>query len=119
MVADCSYFLSSKAFTTVYAPYFSVHVCGLLIFPLVNGFLGLRTVLLSEWLRIAHSCARQRLSRLLARRFPQRMVVHCWFFRSSNAFAVCALLFSVDDSALLVLPLVNRFHGLRTVLLSG
>jgi len=119
MAVDCSYFLSSKAFTTVYAPYFCAHVCGLVIFPLVNGFHGLHAVLLCEWLRIAHTCARQRLSRLLARRFPQRMVVHCWFFRSSTAFTVCVLLSSVDVSTLLVLPLVNSFHGLRTLLLSG
>jgi len=57
MVVDCSYFLSSKAFTTVYAPYFCAHVCGLLIFPLVKGFHGLHAVFLSEWLQIAHSCA--------------------------------------------------------------
>jgi len=119
MVADFSYFLSSKAFTTVYAPYFCAHVCGLLIFPLVKGFHGLRAVLLSEWLRIAYSCARQRLSRLLACRFPQWMVVYCWFFRLSIAFTVCALLSSADDSALLVLPLVNSIHGLHTVFLSG
>jgi len=119
MVADCSYFRSSKAFSTVYALYFCVHVCGLLIFPLYNGFHSLRAVLLIEWLQIAYSCTRQRLSRLLARRFPYRMVVYCWFFRSSTAFTVCPLLSSVDDSALLVLPLVNSFHGLRTVLLSG
>jgi len=119
MVADCSYFLSSKAFTTVYAPYFCTHVCGLLIYPLVKGFHGLRAVLLSEWLRIAHSCARQWLFRLLVHQFPQRMVVHCWFFHLSIAFTVCALLSSADDRALLVLLLVNSFHGLRTVLLNG
>jgi len=101
-------------------PYFCAHdVWKLLIFPLVNGFHSLRAVLLSECLRIAHSFNRQRLFRLLARRFPQQMVVHCWFCRSSTAFTVCGLLSLAPDSALLVLPLVNSFQGLRTVLLSG
>jgi len=120
MVADCSYFRSSKGFTTVYTPYFCAHdVWRLLIFPLVYGFHGLHAVLHSECLRIAHSFNRQWLFRLLAHQFPQQVVVHCWFFRSSTAFTVCALLSSAHHSALLVLPLVNSFHGLRTVLLSG
>jgi len=44
MVADCSYFSLSKAFTMVCAPYFCMDVCGLLIFPLVDGFDGLRAI---------------------------------------------------------------------------
>jgi len=47
------------------------------------------------------------------------MAVHCWFFRSSTAFMVYLLFCVVDDNVLLVLPLVNGFHGLRAVLLSG
>ena len=119
MVVECSYFRSSKAFTMVCAPYFCADVSGLLILLLVNGFRGLRAVLLSEWLWIAHSCARQRLSRLFACRFPQWMVVHCWFFHLSTAFTVGVPFPSADESALLVLPLVNGFHTLCTVLLNG
>jgi len=119
MVADCSYFRSSKAFTMVCTPYFCVDISGLLILPLVYGFHSLRTVLLSEWLRIAHSCAEQWLSRLLACRFPQRMVVYFWCFHLSTAFTVCAPFSLADDSALFVLPLVNGFLCLHTILLNG
>jgi len=47
------------------------------------------------------------------------MAVHCWFFRSSTAFMVCLLFCVADENVLLVLPLVNIFHGLRAVLLNG
>jgi len=137
MAADCSFFLSSTAFTTVCAPYCSADGSGLLILPLVNGFHnssrtvllsgslsgslnfplvngfhdssrpvllcgslggslnlplvdglhdGLPAVLLSGWQRIAHTSARQRLSRRIARRIAHRMAAHCSFFRSSTAF---------------------------------
>jgi len=72
---------SSTAFTTVRAPYGSADGIGLLIPPLVNSFYdGLRTVLLSQWQRIAHSSARQRLSRF-ARRFAERMVADSSYLR--------------------------------------
>ena len=48
------------------------------------------------------------------------MAAHRSFIRSPKAFTVCALFCSVDDSALLILPLVNGcHHGSRAVLLSG
>jgi hypothetical protein len=73
MAADCSFFRSSTTFTTVCAPFCSADGTGLLILALVNGFHdGLRAVLLSGWQRIAHSSARQRLSRRFARRITQR-----------------------------------------------
>jgi len=109
MVADSSYFRSSMAFTTVCAPYCSVDGTGLLFLPLVNGFDDLRAVLYQEWQRIAHSCARQLLSRRFARRLPQPMAGHCSFFRSSMAFTVWALFCATDASGFLVLPLVNGF----------
>jgi hypothetical protein len=98
---DRSFFRSSTAFTTVYAPYCSADGSGLLILPLVNGFHnGSRAVLRSGWQRIAHSSARQRLSQRFARRFAQRMAADCSFFRSSTAFAtLCAPYYSADGSA--------------------
>jgi len=122
MAADCSFFLSSTAFTTVCAPYCSVDGSGLLIPPLANGFHdGFRAVLLSRWQRIAHSSARQQLSRRFARRNSQRMAADCSFFLSSTAFTtVCAPYCSADVSGLLIPPLANGFHdGFRAVLLSG
>jgi len=78
MAADCSFFLSSTAFTTICAPYCSADGSGLLIPPLINGFHdGLRAVLLYGWQRIAQSSARQQLSRRFARRIAQRMVSDC------------------------------------------
>jgi len=119
MAADCSFFRSSTSFT-VYAPFCSADDCALLILPLVKGFHhGLCAVLLSRCQRIAHSSARQRHSRF-ACCFAQRMVADCSFFHSSMAFlTVCAPISSVDGNALLVLTLVNGFHGLRAVLLNG
>jgi len=120
--ADCSYFRSSTAFTTVCALYFTADGTRLLILSLVNGFHdGLRAVLLSGWQRIAHSSARQRLSQRFARRIAQRMAADCPFFHSSPAFTtVCALYCPVDGSGLLILALVDGFHdGLRVVFLSG
>jgi len=122
MAADCSFLHSLTAFTTVFAPYFSRDGGGLLILPLVNGFHdGLRAVLLSGWQWIAHTSARQRLSRRIARRIAPRMAAHWSFIRLSTAFpTVCAPYCSADGSALLILPLVKDFHdGLRAVLLSG
>jgi len=69
MVADCSYFPLSKAFTTDCAPYCSADGSALLILMLVNGFSnGLRAVLLSGWQRIAHTSACQWLSQQFAHR---------------------------------------------------
>jgi len=118
IAADCSFLRSSTAFPTVCALISSADGRALLVLPLVNGFHGLGTVLLNGWQRIPHSSACQRLS-LLGRCFANRMTVHCSYFRSSTAFTTCVLCFPTDGSALLVLPLVNGFHGLRTVLLNG
>jgi len=88
--------------------------------PLVNGSHdGLRAVLLSGRQRIAHSSARQRLSRWFARRIAQRLAADCSYFRSSTALKTdCALYCAVDGSGLLISPLVNGFpDGLCAVLL--
>jgi len=83
MVADCSFFRSSTAFPTVCAPYFTANGSGFLLLPVVNCFHdGSRAVLLGGWQRIAHTSARQRLSRRFARRIAQWMVADCSFFRS-------------------------------------
>jgi len=121
MAADCSFFLSSTAFTTIYAPYCSADGSGLLIPLLINGFHdGLRAVLLCGWQRIAQSSAHQRLSRRFARCIAQRMVSDCPHLRSPTAFStICAPYLTADGSGLLILSLVNDFHdGLRAVLLS-
>jgi len=118
MAADCSYFRSSKAFTTDCAPY--CYSSGLLILPLVNSFHdGLRAVFNSGWQRIADSFSRQRVSRQFSRRIAQRMAAYCSYFHLSTAFTtVCMPYCSPDGSGLLLLPLVKGFHdGLRTVLL--
>jgi len=92
MAAGCSYFRSSTALKTDCALYCAADGSGLLIPPLVNGFPdGLRAVLLSGWQRIAHSSARQQLSRCFARCIAQRMVSDCSIFRSPTAFTtICA-----------------------------
>jgi len=102
MAAHCSFFLSSTAFPTVRAPYCLADGRGLLVLSLVNGFHdgcapycsadgsgllipplvnrfhdGSRPVLLSGWQRIAHTSARQRLSRRFAHRIAQRMAPDC------------------------------------------
>jgi len=121
MAAHCSFFPSSTAFT-VCALFCSADDSPLLILPLVNGFYdSLRAVLLCGWQWIAHSSARQWLSRRFAHRIAQQMAAHCSFFRSSTAFmTVRAPFCSADGSGLLILPLVNGFHnGSRAVLLSG
>jgi len=62
--ADCSYFHSSMAFTTVYAPHLIADDSGLLILSLIKGFHdGFRTLLLSGWQLIAHTYVRQWFSR--------------------------------------------------------
>jgi len=142
MAADCSFFLSSTAFTTVCTPYCSADGSGLVIPALVNGFSdssravllsgwqqishsfsrhgfhdGLRAVLLSGWQRIAHSSARQWLFRPFACRIAQRLEAHCSFLQSLTAFPTVHLPYcSADGSRLFILPLVNSFKdGLRTV----
>jgi len=84
----------------------------LLILPVVNGLHdGLRAVLLRGCQRIAHTSARQRLSRWFSRRIAQRMAAYCSFFRSPTAFTtVCAPYCSADGIGLLNLPLANCFH---------
>jgi len=121
MTARCSYFRSSTAFTTVCTVFSSADGSGLLILALVNLFNdGFRAVLLGGWQRIAHSSARQRLSRRFARPFAHQVAAHRSFFRSSTAFTVCGPFCSADGSGLLILPLVNGFRdALRAVLLSG
>ena len=110
MAADCSFFRSSMAFTTVRALYCSVEAIVILILPLVNGFPdGLRAVLLFGWQCIARSSARQRLSRQFARRFAQRMAADCSCFRSSTAFTVCTPFCSANGSGLLILTLLTAF----------
>ena len=121
MAADCSFFHSLTAFTTVCTPYYSADAGRLHILSLVNGFHdGLRALLLRGWQRIADSSAGRRRFRRSAHRIAQRMAAHCSFFRSSKAFpTVCASCCSADGSALLILPLVIGFSdGLRAVLLS-
>jgi len=120
MAADCSFFRSSMAFTTIYVKYCSVDGRGLLLFPLVKGFHhGLHAIFLRGCQQIAHSSTCQRLSRF-APRFAQRMAADCSFLRSTTAFpTACTPISSVDGSALLVHLLVNCFHGWRAVFLGG
>jgi len=122
MAAEYSFLHSSTAFTTVFVPYFSADVSGLLLFSLVHGFHdGLRAVLLRGWLRIAPTSTRQRLSRRFGRRIAQRMAADFSYFHSSKAFTTdCVPYCSANGSGLLILPLVNSFHnGLRAVIPNG
>jgi len=85
-----------------------------------NGFHdGLCAVSLRRWQRVARSSARTRLSLPFACCIPQRMPAACPFSCSSTAFTVCTPFCSAYDSALLTLLLVNGFHCLHAVLLSG
>jgi len=107
------------AFTTDSVPYRSADGCDLLVPLLGDGFpYHSRAVFLSGWQQLAHSLARQRLSRF-ARRFAPRMTAHCSFFFSLMAFTVCTLFCLLDGSAFLVLTLINGFPCFRAVLLSG
>ena len=122
MAADCSFFHSSTAFTTVCTPYCPTDGSGLLILSLVNGLHdGFRAVFLCGWRRIAHSFSCQRLSRRFACRIALRMAAHCSFLHSSMAFTtVCAPYFLVDGGGLLILSLINGLHdGFRAVFLCG
>jgi len=147
MAPDCSIFCSPTAFTTVYTPYCSADSIGLPPPPLANGFHdelhtvlhpgwcggslilslvnsfhdGLRTVLGSGWQRIAHTSARQRLSRQFVHRITHRMAVDCSYLRSSMAFMMVFVLYcSADGSVLLIHPFANSFlDGLHAILLSG
>jgi len=122
MAAHCSFVLSSMAFPTVCALYWSADVRALLILPLVNSFSdGSRAVLLSGWQRIAHSSARQQLFRRFARRIAQRLAAYCLFLHSLMAFPTVRTPYcSVDGSALLICSLVNGFSdGVRAVLVRG
>jgi len=116
--SDCTFLRSSRVFTMDCAPYCSADGSGLHILPLVNGFHGLRAILLGEWQRIAHSSARQRLSQRFLRRISQRMAADWSFFLSSTAFTTVFTPYcSADGSGLLILPVVNGFHnGLRAVM---
>jgi len=87
MAADCLFFLSSTAFTTICSPYCSPDGSGLLNLPLINGFPdGSHAVLPSGWQRIAHTSTRQWLSRQFARRIALRMTADCSIVRSPTAF---------------------------------
>jgi len=101
IAAHCSYFRSSKPFTTDCAPFCSADGSALLILPLVNGFHnGLHAVLLGGLQRIAHTSAGQWLSQRFARFITQRMAADCTFFRSSTGFTtICALYCSANGSA--------------------
>jgi len=95
MTAHCTYFRSSKAFTTVCMPYCSADGSGLLILPLISGLLispllngfpdGSRAVLLSGWQRIAHTSAGQSLSPF-EHRIAQWMAADYSSLHSSTAF---------------------------------
>jgi len=95
------FFRSSMAFMTVCAPYCSANVSAdRPIFRLSTAFTTDGTRYCSAdgsgWQQIAHSSARQRLSR--------RFALYC----------------SADGSGLLILALVNGFHdGFRAIFLSG
>jgi len=118
-------------------PYCSADGTVLLILPLVNGFPNVsRAAFLSGWQCIASSATCLWFSRF-APCIAQWRAEDCSFFPSSMAytmvytqyrsfflssttfptFRVCY--YSTHGSALLVLPLADGFHGLRTVLLSG
>jgi len=106
MTVHCSYFHSSKGFTTVCTPYYSADGIGLLILPLVNGLLishlvngfpdGSRAVLLSGWQRIAHTSAGQSLS-CFAHRIAQWMVADYSSLHSSTAFPMVLLPYCSAD----------------------
>ena len=101
MAAHCSFFRSSTAFTTVFAPYCSADGSGLPILPLVTAFHdGLRAVLPRGWQRIAHCCTRRRLSRRFARSISQRMAADCSFFLSSMAFTTFFAPYCSSDRSL-------------------
>jgi len=109
---------SSTAFSAVCALYWTADGSSPLVLLLVNGFHGLRTVLLSGRQHIAHSSSFYRLS-LFVRHFAQWMAAHSYILCSSTALPVSPPFCSADGSGLLILPLINGFHSLRTVLLSG
>ena len=118
MTAHCSFFCSLMAFT-VCTLFCSVDGSAFLVLTLVNGFPCFRAVLLSGWQQIAHSSARQRLSRF-TRRFSQQMAADCSFVHSSMAFTtVYVPCCPADGRALLILSLVNSFDGLPAILLCG
>jgi len=120
MVAHCSFFHLSMAFTMIFVPYCSADNSELLILPLINGFHdGFCTVLLLRWQRIAHFSAR-RLSRWFARRISQWMAADCRIFLSSMAFMmVFALYCSAGGSGLLISLVVDFHDGLHAILLVG
>ena len=68
--------------------------------------------------RIAYTSTCQQLLQRFMRRIAQWMAAGCSFILLSTAFVlVCPPSCSEDGSGFLILPLVNRFHSLRTVLL--
>jgi len=104
----------------VWALIYSADGSRLLIHLLVNGFYGLRAILLCGWQRIAHTFACQQLSQWFASRFPLRMAANHLLFRSSMSFTVYASFWAADGSALLIPLLVQGFdNSLGAVLLSG
>jgi len=101
---------SSTAFTAVYTLYWSADSSSLLVLLLVNGFHCLHAVLLSGRQRLAHSSSCYQLSHF-AHCCTQWMAAHSYILRSSTALPVSALFCSADSSGLLILPLINGFHG--------
>jgi len=120
MAAYFSFIRLPTAVPSVYTPYCSEDGSGLLIFPLINSYHGLRAGLLCGWLRIAHSSARQWLFRRFAHHIAQWMTSYCSHLHSSTAFMmVCTVYCSVDSVRVLTPTLVNSFHDSKhTVLLS-
>jgi len=121
MAAGCSYFRSSTALKTDCVLYCAADGSRLLIPPLVNGFPdGVRAVLLSGRQCIAHSSARQQLSRRFARHRLLAVSLILPLVNVNYPRLDRVPYSSGDGSGLLILPLVNGFHdGLCAVLLSG
>jgi len=92
----------------------------MLILPLADGFHnGLHAILLSGWQRIAHTSTCQPRSRF-AHSISQRMAVDRSHLRLSMAFMpVCVLYCTADSIALRTHLLINGFHGLRAIFVSG
>jgi len=120
MAANYSFFRLSKAFMMVCVQYCSAAGSKLLIIHLDNGFHDgcapycFQMALCCSFFRSLSAFTR------VARRIALWMAPCCSFFRSSTAFPTFRVLYcSADGTVLLFLPIVDGFHGLRAVLLSG
>ena len=124
MAADCSYFRSSTAFTTVRAPYCSAdRSADRSFFRSSTAFTTVRAPYCSVDRSADRSIFRSSTA-LTTVRAPYYSADHSAdhsIFRSSTAYTtVCPPYCSADGSRLLFLPLVNGFHdGFRAVLLGG